>query len=68
LRLAIENGIQTIAFPNISTGVYGYPKKEAAEIAVQTVKKFLEPDTRLTKIYFVCFDEENYKLYQSLIA
>jgi O-acetyl-ADP-ribose deacetylase (regulator of RNase III) len=67
LRLAVENNLRTIAFPNISTGVYGYPKKEAAEIAVKTVNEFLQINSTVTKVYFVCFDDENFQLYQSLI-
>ena len=66
LNLAIEYNLSTIAFPNISTGVYGYPKKEAAEIAVNTVTVYLKQDTFISKVYFVCFDEENYQLYQTL--
>lgn len=67
LTLAIENDIQTIAFPNISTGIYGYPKTEAAQIAVETVRGFLKTNTRPGKVYFVCFDEENYWLYKKLL-
>lgn len=67
LKLAIEHKLSSIAFPNISTGIYGYPKKEAAEIAVDTVSGFLKQNNFLLKVYFVCFDEENYHLYQSLI-
>ncbi len=67
LRLAVENNLQTIAFPNISTGIYGYPKREAAHIAVKTVTEFLSSDSNITKVYFVCFDEENTSLYQSLL-
>jgi O-acetyl-ADP-ribose deacetylase (regulator of RNase III) len=68
LRLASENNLKTIAFPNISTGVYGYPKKEAAEIAVKTVNEFLQTHSSIVKVYFVCFDEENFLLYQSLLG
>jgi O-acetyl-ADP-ribose deacetylase (regulator of RNase III) len=60
IRLAIENNIKSIAFPNISTGVYGFPKKEAAEIAINTIK---EIENAPEKIYFVCFDDENYRIY-----
>jgi O-acetyl-ADP-ribose deacetylase (regulator of RNase III) len=67
LRLAEENDLATVAFPNISTGIYGYPKKEAAEIAVNTVKDFLEMNSSIQKVYFVCFDSENFQIYQSLI-
>jgi O-acetyl-ADP-ribose deacetylase len=66
LRLAVENGLQSIAFPNISTGIYGYPKKEAAEIAIKTVFDFFQQN-QFVEVYFVCFDEENFELYQSLI-
>ncbi len=68
LRLAVENGVTTIAFPNISTGIYGYPKKEAAGIAVKTVTEFLQQDSTISKVYFVCFDEENYDLYKTLLS
>jgi len=63
LKLAVENGVETIAFPNISTGVYGFPKKKAAEIAVRTVAKFLSENEQIKQVYFVCFDQENYEQY-----
>jgi len=62
LQLAVENNCKTVAFPNISTGVYGYPKDEAAKIAYQTVAGFLAVNGSIEKVIFVCFDEENYKL------
>ena len=65
LRLAVENGLKSIAFPNISTGIYSYPKTEAAEIAIKTVAEFLQQNDSV-KVYFVCFDDENFELYQSL--
>jgi len=68
LNLAVENGVQTIAFPNISTGVYGYPKAKAAEIAVRTVTEFLRENNQLKQVYFVCFDEENLQIYQQLLT
>lgn len=67
LLLANENGIQTIAFPNISTGVYGYPKDQAAEIAVSSVREFRRADKALEEIKFCCFDEENFRLYEKLL-
>ena len=67
LQLAVENNLKTVAFPNISTGIYGYPKNEAAQIAVKTVIEFLQADSFIAKVYFVCFDEENFQLYQSLL-
>ena len=67
LKLAVEAGVQSIAFPNISTGVYGYPKDKAAHIAIETVKKFLTGDLQISQVYFVCFDAENYLLYSRLL-
>lgn len=67
LELAIENGIKTIAFPNISTGVYRYPKKEAAEIATQTVSTFLENNPDIEQVIFCVFDNENYEYYRELL-
>ena len=67
LQLAVDNGCKTVAFPNISTGIYGYPKDAAAEIAFETVARFLQTDTCIEKIVFVCFDEENYQLYRKLL-
>jgi O-acetyl-ADP-ribose deacetylase (regulator of RNase III) len=67
LQLAVENKVTTVAFPNISTGVYGYPKDEAAQIAVKAVIEFLQTNSFIAKVYFVCFDEENFQLYQSLL-
>ncbi len=65
LKLAEENALSTIAFPNISTGIYKFPKEKAAEIAIKTVKEF---DAKiLEKVVFVCFDDENFHLYKKLI-
>jgi O-acetyl-ADP-ribose deacetylase (regulator of RNase III) len=65
LQLAIENNCKTIAFPNISTGVYRFPKEAAAEIAISETKKFLEKKVSIEKVLFVCFDDENYGIYLS---
>lgn len=62
LRLAMEKDCKSIAFPNISTGVYRYPKPEAAQIAVETVSRFLESHVGIEKVVFVCFDSENFSL------
>jgi O-acetyl-ADP-ribose deacetylase (regulator of RNase III) len=67
LRLAVDNGVKTIAFPNISTGVYGFPKERAAKIAIETVRKFLEKDKSLNEVVFVCFDRENHEIYERLL-
>jgi O-acetyl-ADP-ribose deacetylase (regulator of RNase III) len=58
LRLAVENGARTIAFPAISCGVYGYPPDEAARIAVREVNKFLASNDLIDVVYLVCFGEE----------
>lgn len=66
LNLAIRNGIKTIAFPNISTGIYHFPKDKAAEIAIKTVKNF-NKNSEIDKVIFVCFDEENYEIYKNVL-
>ena len=64
LQLAVEHNCETIAFPNISTGIYRFPKEEAALIAVATIKDFLQNTKALKKVIFVCFDQENYDLIE----
>jgi O-acetyl-ADP-ribose deacetylase (regulator of RNase III) len=66
LELAIKNKIKTIAFPNISTGIYYFPKDKAAKIALETVLNFHLIE-KFEKVVFVCFDEENFTLYNNLI-
>lgn len=69
LLLAVENGLKTVAFPNISTGIYGYPKEEAADVAIRAVRDFLsENQGVLEEIRFVCFDEENFELYSERLS
>ncbi len=65
LRLAKENGLNSIAFPNISTGVYGFPKDLASSIAIETTRNFLKLNEVDIKVTFVCFDEENFQLYEN---
>jgi len=67
LRLASENGIKTIAFPNISTGIFAFPKEQASKIAVSAVVDFLSNKTSIENVIFVCFDQENYELYKKLV-
>lgn len=67
LRVAVENNVQSIAFPGISTGIYGYPKAEAAKVAIQTVKEFLANTSIIEQVTFVCFDDENFALYKDLL-
>ena len=66
LQLALEYNCRSVAFPNISTGIYGYPKNLAALVALDAVNHFLQSHTdAFDKIMFVCFDEENYQIYQN---
>jgi O-acetyl-ADP-ribose deacetylase (regulator of RNase III) len=64
LLLAAEAGLASIAFPNISTGVYGYPKDKAAQVAVEAVRKTLQETPSIQRVIFVCFDDENFELYK----
>ncbi len=68
LEVAVENGIKTIAFPNISTGVYGFPKERAAEIAIRTVKEFLENHPQIEKVIFVTYDSKNQNIYKEKLG
>ena len=68
LQLAIKHHCKTIAFPNISTGVYSYPKKAAATVALTTVKNFIVTEDQLGRVVFVCYDEENLAIYRQLYA
>lgn len=68
LQLAIDNRLRTIAFPNISTGVYRFPKLLAAEIAIQTVKTFLSNTYDIDEVTFVCFEYDNYQIYKGKLA
>lgn len=67
INLAIENNVKTIAFPNISTGAYGFPKKLAAEIALKQVSKIIKNNKNIQQIIFVCFDDENYDIYYEMM-
>ena len=62
LKLAEENDCKSIAFPNISTGIYGFPKDRAAKIVVAAITEYLDQKASFDKIIFACFDEENYDL------
>lgn len=65
LAIAVENKVESIAFPAISCGVYGYPISEAAPIAIETVSGFLKTDDSLKKVYFVLFSEKDASVYRS---
>ena len=67
LRLAVEHSIKTIAFPSISTGVYGYPVAQAAVVALNAVKQFLEAHDGLGEVRFVLFDDATYGAYGNVL-
>jgi O-acetyl-ADP-ribose deacetylase (regulator of RNase III) len=67
LKLALENEINSISFPNISTGIYRFPKEKAALIAFQTVSNFLMETDKFIQVIFVCNDKENLNIYTELI-
>lgn len=66
LKLAVERGIRTIAFPSISTGAYGYPVELAAPIAINTVAEFVDSasSSSIEEVRFVCFHEKTYEIYR----
>ena len=68
LEIATEKHLKSIAFPNISTGIYGFPKEKAARIAISTVTSFLNQHPEIEKVIFAIFDKENYEIYQDLLS
>jgi len=67
LEIAKQKGLHSIAFPCISTGIYRFPKDAAAKIAIETTKDFLRMESSVERIIFVCFSDNDYSIYQSLI-
>jgi len=68
LSLAVENKIKTIAFPAISTGIYGYPPYDATKIAVNSTLEFLKDNPSIEKVIFVCFDEKAFLIYSKMLS
>ena len=68
LEVAVDNDVETIAFPNISTGVYGYPKENAAKIAIDEVTWFLSKKNEIKEVIFCVFDNENYEIYKKILG
>ncbi|MBK5721429.1 O-acetyl-ADP-ribose deacetylase [Dysgonomonas sp. Marseille-P4677] len=69
LEIADFLQVRTIVFPNISTGVYHFPKTKAAQIAIDTIKEFVNSEnSNIEEVIFVCFDDENYRLYESILG
>lgn len=67
LDLAVGHECRSVAFPNISTGVYGFPKRQAADTAVGTVEEWIAGETEIDEVIFVCFDDENRAIYWELL-
>ncbi|MCG5262049.1 O-acetyl-ADP-ribose deacetylase [Cupriavidus gilardii] len=68
IKLAAEHRLRTLAFPNISTGVYGFPRERAADIAIAAVREALAEADTIEQVTFVCFDDENYRLYRERLG
>jgi len=68
LQIAAEHGLQSIAFPCISTGVYGYPADDAAAIAVKTVVQFMGNPSSIQRVNFCCFSDQDRRRYETLIG
>ena len=66
LQLCVDNKIRSLAFPNISTGIYRYPKQPAADIAVTAVREF-SGSAMIDTVIFACFDDENHEIYRALL-
>jgi len=67
LEIAADHEISSIAFPSISTGVYNYPFKDAAQIAIATVRDFTTEQTSLSEVIFCCFSNSDFKIYSDLL-
>jgi O-acetyl-ADP-ribose deacetylase (regulator of RNase III) len=68
IEIAKVNGLRTIAFPSISTGIYGYPIDQAAPLAVETVSELLASDTAIEEVVFCCFSPNDLAVYQRVLA
>lgn len=68
LSLALERGCRTVAFPSLSTGIYGFPGELAAPIAVRTVRNFLREHPGLTEVVFVTFSSEDERMYERVFS
>ena len=68
LRLAAERSLKSIAFPSISTGVYGYPMEEAAEVAIASVRRFLERTSSIEDVQFVLYGSAAYVTFSRVFS
>lgn len=67
MHIAAQHGLKSIAFPGISTGVYGYPVKSAAQIAVETVSEAVKKLSMVNEVLFCCFSPQDLEVYESLL-
>jgi O-acetyl-ADP-ribose deacetylase len=68
LEIAAENGVRSIAFPAISTGIYGYPIDLTADVAIATVRDFVQSGKSIEEVIFCCFSAKDYELYASRLG
>lgn len=68
LKRALENNINEVAFPSLSTGTHMFPKEKAIEIAIKTIERFLEENEEVKKVHIICKDREIYEAYNSYLA
>ena len=68
LELAVEHGLKSIAFPCISSGIYGYPLQEAARVAIRAVRDFSQRETSIDEVVFCCFSDGDLRVYEQLLA
>lgn len=68
LEVAAQHGVRSVAFPSISTGVYGYPFEQAAAIAVRTVREALHEPKGIEEVIFCCFSDGDLAVYEKLLA
>ncbi len=67
LKLAVSNGLRTIAFPSISTGAYGFPIEQASRVALKTVKQFLENEDNLDEVRLVLYSTSDFQIYEKAV-
>jgi O-acetyl-ADP-ribose deacetylase (regulator of RNase III) len=68
IRIAAAHNLRTLAFPNISTGIYGFPRERAVDIAIAAVREALAKAPSIEQVTFVCFDDQNYRLYRERLT
>jgi O-acetyl-ADP-ribose deacetylase (regulator of RNase III) len=68
LEVAVQSGVRSVAFPAISTGIYGFPLERATRIAISEVRAFLKANLGVGKVVFVCFDRSTFNCYEKALA